>query len=111
MDDKQKNTYWYKFFLMCNKMANDILNMKYQNFAKLIVEANNGRFGNEQMTRIYETIEESLSELVGNDPEFIWDELELEEIAEIPVETLEADYSKYCDGYLILDFTKPENLL
>lgn len=99
-----KNSYWYRYFLVCNQMANKILNMQPQNFALLILEENNGRFMNSQMTRFFHNINESLSELLANDDTLMFDELDMDELAELSVEQIEEDFENYCQGKLKIKF-------
>jgi hypothetical protein len=98
-----KNEFYYRFFLICNKLANDVLGFKFQNFAKLILEENNGRYGNTQMTKYFIQAEEFLSRLIGNDEGFMWDELEMEEIAKLTPEQLQEDFDNYCEGKMKID--------
>jgi len=71
-----------------------------QNHAKLMVEEDNGRFGNAQMTQYYKKADIVISRLVGNYEGWIWDNLDMEEIAELSVEQLEEDYENYCNERL-----------
>jgi len=91
-----KNTYEYRYFLFINYLANQILNMKFQNFAELIKSENEGRYMNSQMTSYFHKLDEVFSELIQNDPEWVFDFLDLDELAEISPETLEDDYIAYC---------------
>ena len=100
-----KNTEIYRYFLVCNKLANDILGMQPQNFAQLIVEENLGRFMNSQMTRIFNQVNYTLSEIIANDESILWEELDIDEVAEISVEQLEEDYNNYVLGNMRLTLT------
>lgn len=75
-------------------MANKMMNHAYQNFAKLIKEENEGRYMNSQMTFFYYQADEIFSEIIGNDPDWVWDELDMEEIAKIEASQLESDYEE-----------------
>ena len=57
-----------------------------QNHAKLMVEEDNGRFGNAQMTQYYKKADTVISRLIGNYEGWIWDNLDMEEIAELSVD-------------------------
>ena len=99
-----ENSYWYRYFLVCNQMANKIMGMQPQNFALLILEENNGRFMNSQMTRFFHSINESLSELLANDDTMLFDELDMDALADLSVEQIEEDFDNYCQGKLKIDF-------
>jgi hypothetical protein len=105
------NKFAYRAFLVCNTFANAMLGngVLDQNFAKLLIDEENGATFNSQMTMYFDALDEQFSELYGNDPEWIWDFLEMEEVAEISPEQLEKDYFTYCldteeDGGKILNF-------
>jgi hypothetical protein len=104
-----ENTYLYRHFLMCNALANKMQNIQPQNYAKLIIEQNNGRFMNSQMTCFFENADTFLSELVGNDEGLMWDELDMQEIAEMSVEQLQKDYNKFCNGRMKIQFINDED--
>jgi len=95
-----KNTYHYRHFLICSKLANDIMGHQPQNFAQLMVEENLGRFMNSQMTFYFKQIDQTLSDILGNDAEMMWEELDMDELAELSVEQIQKDYEKYVDGKL-----------
>lgn len=97
------DSYHYRHFLMCNRMANAMMNVQPQNFAKLIVEEHAGRFMNSQMTYYFYQADRILSELIGNDEGFMWDELDMDEIAAMPVEELEFDYNRFCSGRIQME--------
>ncbi len=71
-----------------------------QNFAQLMVEENLGRFMNSQMTFYFKQIDQTLSDILGNDAEMMWEELDMDELAELSVEQIQKDYEKYVDGKL-----------
>jgi len=71
-----------------------------QNHAKLMVEEDNGRFGNAQMTQYYKKADFVISRLVGNYEGWIWEEMDMEEIAELSIEQIEEDYENYCNERL-----------
>lgn len=51
-----KNNYWIRHFLICDKMAKsscEKLGWQVDNFAKSILEEQDGRIGNEQMNRFF----------------------------------------------------------
>jgi len=98
-----ENTYHYRHFLMCNKMANAMMNVQPQNFAKLILEEDGGRFMNSQMTFYFHQADRVLCDLVGNDKGFMWDDLDMEQVAEISPEELAFDYDRYCSGHISIE--------
>jgi len=71
-----------------------------QNHAKLMVEEDNGRFGNAQMTQYYKKADIVISRLIGCYEGWIWDNLDMEEIAELSIEQIEEDYENYCEERL-----------
>jgi hypothetical protein len=71
-----------------------------QNFALLLIEEQNGRFMNSQMTRYFEIADMTLCDMLGNDEGFMWDELDMDVIAELSIEEIESDYNEYCSGRL-----------
>jgi hypothetical protein len=91
-----KNTYEYRYFLFINYLANQMIGMEFQNFAELIKSENEGRYMNSQMTSNFYKLDEVFSELIQNDPEWVFDFLDLDELAEISPDTLEDDYIAYC---------------
>jgi len=101
-----KNTFWYRYFLVCNQLANKVMGHQPQNFASLIVEEDNGRFMNSQMTCYFKVIDEFFSEMLANDAWQVFDELDIEELAELSVEQIEKDFNEYCDGILKLKLDK-----
>jgi hypothetical protein len=70
--------------------------MKFLNFAELIKSEKEGRFMNSQMTFYFYQLDEVFSELIGNDVCWVFEELSLDELAEISTEQLEDDYISYC---------------
>jgi hypothetical protein len=91
-----KNSFEYRYFLFVNYLANKMVNMTFLNFAELIKSENEGRFMNSQMTFYFYQIDEVFSELMMNDPTWVFDYLEIDELAEIPAEQLQDDYNQYC---------------
>jgi hypothetical protein len=91
-----KNSFEYRYFLLVNYLANKMVNMTFLNFAELIKSENEGRFMNSQMTFYFYQIDDAFSELMMNDPSWVFDCLEIDELAEIPAEQLEDDYIQYC---------------
>lgn len=73
-----------------------------QNHAKLMVEEDNGRFGNAQMTQYFKKADIIISNLIGYPEGWIWDELDMDEVAELSIEQIEEDYENYCCGKLML---------
>ncbi len=71
-----------------------------QNHAKLMVEEDNGRFGNAQMTQYFKKADVVISNLIGYPEGWIWDELDMDEVAELSIEQIEEDYNNYCNEKL-----------
>lgn len=99
-----KNTFWYRYFLVCNQLANKMMGHLPQNFALLIVEENLGRYGNEQMTQYFKLADEFLADMMANDPMIVFDELDIDELAELSIEQIQNDFEKFCQGRLRLHF-------
>lgn len=99
-----KNTFWYRYFLICNGLANKMMGHEAQNFALLIVEENLGRFGNRQMTIYFDNANSFLSELISNDESMMFEELDIDELAELSIEQIEQDFEQFCQGRLRLNF-------
>lgn len=91
-----KNSYEYRYFLFINYLANQMIGVEFQNFAELIKSQDQGRYMNSQMTSYFYKLDEVFSELIQNDPEWIFDFLDLDELAAISADTLEDDYISYC---------------
>ena len=91
-----ENNFYYRYFLFINYSANRMVNVTFLNFAELIKSEEEGRFMNSQMTFYFHQLDDIFSELMGNDVGWVFDELSLDELAEIPAEQLEDDYIKYC---------------
>lgn len=102
-----KNTYEYRYFLFVNYLANKMMNVQFQNFAKLILDEDNGRFMNSQMTKYFYQIDETISELIQNNPMWVFDELEIEQLAEIEPSKLELDYEEFCLNQPFIHFKIP----
>jgi len=72
-----------------------------QNFAKLIVDEDNGKTFNSQMTNIFWAIDKTIAELHGSDERMVFDCLEEEEVtigdlAELSTEKLDDYLQQYC---------------
>lgn len=101
-----ENSYWYRYFLICNQLANKIMGHQPQNFASLIIEEDNGRFMNSQMTRYFYDIDYFFSQMMSNDSGMVFDELGIEELSKLSPEQIQHDFEKYCDGSLkMFEFT------
>jgi hypothetical protein len=103
-----ENTFSYRYFLLINYLANQMVNVSFLNFAELIKSENEGRFMNSQMTFYFNQLDDVFSELMGNNVGWVFEELSLDELAEIPAEQLEDDYITYCvDDEEFLKFKMP----
>ena len=91
-----KNDFNYRYFLFLNYLSNRTIGMVFLNFAELIKSEREGRYMNSQMTKYFFMFDEVFSDLMGNDREWIFDELDIDELAEIPAEQLKNDYITYC---------------
>lgn len=95
-----QNDSLYRHFLICNTLANAMMGHLPQNHAKLMVEEDNGRFGNAQMTWYFKKADIVISNLIGYPEGWIWDELDMDEVAELSIEQIEEDYQNYCNEKL-----------
>jgi len=103
-----KNSFWYRYFLICNQLANKVMGHEPQNFALLMIEEQGGRFMNKQMTCYFYAIDDYLSELMSNDSGTVFEELDMDELAELSMEQITQDFEEYCNGRLKIDFTKED---
>lgn len=87
-----KDNFAYKYFLLLNHIANKMNNHIYLNFAELIKQENEGKYMNSQMTFFFYQADMIFSEILGNDPEWLWDNIDMEEVAKIDASKLEDDY-------------------
>jgi hypothetical protein len=106
MNEKIKNTFWFRHFLMCTKVANLMLQARgwgEQNFAQLTVESENGRFGNEQMIIYFTKADEWLSELHCSEEGELFENLEyegvsMETLSNLSLKDINDYYDEYCIG-------------
>lgn len=103
-----KDLFAYRHFLIRNHMANNMVGHIYMNFAKLLIEQQDGQFMNSQMTGYFVRLDEILSELTSDYAEWIWENLDMNEIAEIDPEDLQSDFERYCNGSVTIDFVEEE---
>ena len=101
-----ENTFHYRFFLICNELANSMQSIQPQNYAELILRENEGQYMNSQMTCYFHNAEDFLSNLIGNYVGFMWDELDMYTVAQLPYEKIKEDFDKYCDGLMALDISR-----
>lgn len=100
--NKIPNTFWFRHFLICNRLAQSVTKYKDSNFAKLIKEEEEGRWANEQMTRFFWGADRVVSELHNCDygQVFVYledDEL-LKQVQKLTAKQLEDYFDKYCVG-------------
>lgn len=101
-----ENTFWFRYFLLCNEFANSITTrqgLKRINFAECILEVENGRYANEQMTTYFHTADYFFAELFECDYEIVFDNLldegvSMEKLASLSDKDLRNYYSDYCIG-------------
>lgn len=99
-----ENNYWFRWYLVCSKMANELLSHRDLNFALLFEEEDKGRFANKQMTYAFDRVNESLSSLCNNNETDVFDENDFSEIAELSTDDINEYYEKYCNGRMIFRF-------
>lgn len=91
-----ENTYWFRYYLMCSKIANGILGLKEQNFAELFNELEMGRFANDQMTRIFDSVNNSLAEITANGNDQVFEENDFDEISRLSTDEINEYYEEFC---------------
>lgn len=114
---KIKNTFWFRHFLMCSRVANLMMQArgwKSDNFARLILESENGCFGNDQMTIYFEQADEFICELHCSEPNCVFDFLKedgvsQEDLANLTVSEIDKYYNEYCVGTIDFSNLKPNN--
>ncbi len=100
---KMENTYWFRFYLICSKAANNLLGLQEQNFADLFNELELGRIGNAQMTSVFENVNATLCEICGNETDGVFEENNFDEISRISTSDLNDLYDEYCLGKIELN--------
>lgn len=113
---KIKNTFWFRHFLMCSQVANDMISLRgwdKQNFPNLIIESEKGRFGNDQMIVYFTTADTFFSDLHCSEEEAVFDYLEeegvsMEALSKLSTKEIEDYYDEYCIGKIkFSDVQKP----
>lgn len=95
-----ENNSYYRHFLICNKLANEMITCQQQNFAKLLIEEREGKIFNYQMTWYFKKDDFIISRITDRVENYIWDSLSIEEIAKLSIEEIESDYDKFCNEKL-----------
>ena len=95
MKKEIENTYGFRYFLIVSQLSNGILQLKPQNFAKLFIELGQGRYGVEQMTVIFDKINNTLAQMTYNDDSMVFDENDFEELSQLSIDELDYYYDKY----------------
>jgi hypothetical protein len=96
-----RNTFWFRHFLICSKLANEVLGLMPQNFALLIIEQEQGRAFNSQMTNIFWLIDAVISELHSSESREVFDMIEdeglcIDDLAKLTTDELSKYYQDYC---------------
>jgi hypothetical protein len=92
-----ENTYWFRFYLICSEISNNILGLKYQNFANLYREIESA-YANKRMTRIFDNVNVTLCNLTANESDMIFEENDFDLIAELTESELKSYYQEFCAG-------------
>lgn len=109
--EKIKNTYWFRRFLLCNRTATKFAwsrGWEVKNFAQLIVDEQNGRYGNSQMTVLFTNAQRVFAEISEDEPDIVFEmiqeeqDLEIEDLAKLTAEELDMYYEEYIIGKLTL---------
>ncbi len=102
---KIKNTFWFRHFLLCNEFAKkccDLRGWDCPNFALLILEEQNGRIFNKQMTCYFWTADELFSQFHQSDATVCFDYLKvedgvsMEELSKLTADELYEYAEEYC---------------
>ena len=101
-----RNDYWNRHFLICNKMASDILGFGTMNFAEMINEENDGRFGNTQMTKHFRTINAVLCDLMCEEHDFVYSETDWDTLAKLTPAELNKYYDEFCNGKMSISLVE-----
>ena len=111
---KIKNTFWFRHFLMCSRVANLMISARgwgQQNFANLILESEEGRFGNDQMIIYFTSADIFFSELHCSEEDEVFGYLEeegvsMETLSKLSDEEMEDYYNEYCVGMINFDYVQ-----
>ena len=98
-----KNTYWFRHYLICSKMANDVLGLKTLNFAKLLLQQENGQFANSQMTVTFNKISDVLCDITSSERNALDDELDFGYISQISDFEMKTYYNDFCLSKIVID--------
>lgn len=102
--EKIKNSFWFRHFLMCHHLANKNIKLgKVLNFANCILQEEQGKVANSQMTYHFWAADSFLCELHCSDEGTVFDNLEeeeltIEELADLSSMELYEYYNSYCVG-------------
>jgi hypothetical protein len=111
MENKIKNSFWFRHFLICNELAKKIISARgwhVDNFAETILESQNGMYGNDQMNIYFEIADEFFSDLHTSDSNEVFNELEnedlpIEKLAQLSAKEIDYYFKRYCAG--TIDFS------
>ncbi len=112
--EKIKNSFWFRHFLMCSVLANKMMSYRgwhVDNFAKSIIESENGRFGNDQMNVYFWKADEFFCDLHSSDQDMVFENLaeeglEKEKLAKLSLNEINKYYDEYCAGKIDFSNTK-----
>lgn len=105
-----ENTHWNRIFLICNHLANEVQpGIVYQNFAKLMVDEEEGRVFNSQMTFYFKKLVDNITDLTCDDRDMIYSDLEIEELAELSPQELLDYYHAFCSGSISISLLEADN--
>jgi len=107
-----ENTYWFRYFLLCNELANSIITrqgLKRINFAECILESESGRYANDQMIVYFETADIFFANLFECDSDIVFNELSdegvsIEKLATLTDKDLKNYFNSYCAGQIQMNF-------
>lgn|SRR5574343_485517 len=101
------NTYWIRYFLICNKIANIRAScLEHQNFAELLIKEDYVYDFDSKITKYFWEVDDFLSELTKNENYFIFSMIEketgytLDDMSIISADDIEKAYNEYCIGSL-----------
>jgi hypothetical protein len=105
-----ENTYWFRYFLLCNELANSIITrqgLKRINFAECILESESGRYANDQMIVYFETADIFFANLFECDSDIVFKKNPRKLIENKRKILFQMDYplKKICSGLMVFNNT------
>lgn len=100
-----ENTYWFRWYLICSKIANcNMPGYEDQNFAKLHIQNGNGVYANSQMLQHFESANTAMSEIFCNEDDMVYEENDFETISKLTISELDKYFIDYCSRLQITEY-------